>query len=325
MKGDDKGNYTTIIITINKRAIPLIIALCLTVLVVLGGGLPPATVSAQSIQNNESTSTSSNQSISSSSRPAPEALPQPPISPELSVAQKSASTNMTCTLPSNFNSSSSSSTMLRGTPQQIEGPYFVEGMPSRSDIRSDPSDGLVQQGIPLHLVIHVYTIDNNGSCSPLKGARVDIWHANSQGIYSAVSDQGTTAKKFLRGYQATDNNGTVRFTTIYPGWYQGRAIHIHDKVRILNGSEKTLEWTSQLYFDNSINEQVHKQPPYSKHGLPDTTNEQDFIYAGASTDHLIQSNSGKHLMVNLTKEGQQQQPYLGTFNIVLNAGQQSRH
>ena len=190
-------------------------------------------------------------------------------------------------------------------------------MPNRSDIRSDPSDGSVQQGIPLHLVIHIYGLNENGSCSPLKGAKVDIWHANPQGIYSGISDQGTAGKKFLRGYQLTDNNGTARFTTIYPGWYQGRAIHIHDKVRTFNGSEKTLEWTSQLYFDNSINELVHKQPPYNQHGPPDMTNEQDGIYAGPSTDGLIQSNTGKHLMVNLTKgEGQS---YIGTFNIVLNA------
>ena len=61
-----------------------------------------------------------------------------------------------------------------------------------------------------------------------------------QGVYSDISDQDTSGKKFLRGYQITDNNGTVRFTTIYPGWYQGRDIHIHDKVRMFSGSEKTL-------------------------------------------------------------------------------------
>jgi protocatechuate 3,4-dioxygenase beta subunit len=109
----------------------------------------------------------------------------------------------------------SSSTKLKGTPQQTEGPYFVDGMPNRSDIRSEPSDGSVQQGIPLTLLFYVYNMDN-GSCIPIKGARVDIWHASSQGVYSAVSDQGTTGKKFLRRYQVTDNNGTVRFTTIYP-------------------------------------------------------------------------------------------------------------
>jgi protocatechuate 3,4-dioxygenase beta subunit len=178
-------------------------------------------------------------SLSLSTRLSPPPFPPPSGQPELSAAQKSASTNKTCILKP------SSLTKLQGTPQQTEGPYFVDGMPNRSDIRSDPSDGSMQQGIPLHLVIHVYNVDD-GSCIPLRGAKVDIWHANSQGVYSDISDQGTIGKKFLRGYQITDNNGNVRFTTIYPGWYQGRAIHIHDKVCTFNESEKTLEWTSQL-------------------------------------------------------------------------------
>jgi protocatechuate 3,4-dioxygenase beta subunit len=236
--------------------------------------------------------------------------PQFGAPPELSAIQKNASTTSTCSL-------TSPSIRLQGTPQQTEGPYFVDGMPNRSDIRSDTSNGSVEQGIPLRLIIHAYDVDN-GSCVPLRGAKVDIWHANSQGIYSAVKDMGTTEKNFLRGYQMTDNNGTVQFTTIYPGWYEGRAIHIHDKVRTLNGSEKTLEWTAQLYFNNSINQQVHEQTPYSNHGPPQTTNEEDMIYTGASMDGLIQKNSGEQLMVNLTKQGAS---YLGTFNIVLNAGQ----
>lgn len=231
------------------------------------------------------------------------------IPPELSATQKNASTNATCSL-------TTSSVTLQGTPQQIEGPYFVEDMPNRSDIRSDTSNGSVEQGIPLRLVIHIYGV-NDGSCVPLKGAKLDIWHANSQGIYSGVKDMGTAENNFLRGYQVTDNNGTVEFTTIYPGWYEGRAIHIHDKVRIFNGQEKELEWTAQLYFNNSINEQVHEQTPYNSHGPVKTTNEQDMIYTGASADGLIQKNSGKQLMVNLTKQGAS---YLGTFNVVLNSG-----
>jgi protocatechuate 3,4-dioxygenase beta subunit len=309
----DKCNESTRII--NKRAILVTIALYFTVLIVLGTDLTPTRVAAKLILNNINSSIQSNQNMLTPSSLIPTAFPPPPISPELSAAQKIASTNKTCTLTPSL-------IEYEGTPQQIEGPYFVDNMPNRSDIRSDPSDGSVQEGIPLHLVIHVYSVNRDGSCSPLKGAKVDVWHANSQGIYSDIADQGTTGKEFLRGYQLTDNNGTARFTTIYPGWYQGRAIHIHDKVRTFDGSEKTLEWTSQLYFDNSINEQVHKQPPYSKHGPPDMTNEQDGIYTGASTDQLIQSNTGKHLMLNLAKEGQQQS-YLGTFNIVLNATQQS--
>ena len=231
------------------------------------------------------------------------------IPPKLSAIEKGASTNATCSL--------TPSTAIRGTPQQIEGPYFVDGMPNRSDIRSDTSNGLMEQGIPLRLVFHVYGISDD-SCIPVKGAKVDVWHANSQGIYSAVEDMETAKNNFLRGYQMTDENGTVVFTTIYPGWYEGRAIHIHDKVRIFNGEQKTVEWTSQLYLNNSINEEIHAQSPYSNHGSPKTSNEEDMIYSGASADGMIQKNSGEELMINM----KQADSYLGTFDIVLNSSQQ---
>jgi protocatechuate 3,4-dioxygenase beta subunit len=106
------------------------------------------------------------------------------------------------------------------------------------------------------------------------------------------------------------------FTTVYPGWYQGRTIHIHVKVRTFEGSNKTMDWTSQFYFDNNLNKQIHTQLPYSKHGPPTTTNEQDGIYTGPSTDGLIKDNSGQHMLLNVSKEGQ---GYLGTFNIVLSS------
>jgi protocatechuate 3,4-dioxygenase beta subunit len=121
---------------------------------------------------------------------------------------------------------------------------------------------------------------------------------------------------FLRGYQMTDDNGTVQFTTIYPGWYEGRAIHIHIKVRDYDGSNETLEWTSQFYLNNSINELAHTQPPYSEHGPVPMTNEEDFIYTGASTDGLIQNNTGQHLMLDVKKDDQ---GYVGTFNVGVNA------
>jgi len=229
---------------------------------------------------------------------------------ELSSSQKAASAVSTCTL-------TPASMRLNPTPQQIEGPYFVDEMPNRSDIRSDTSDGSVEEGIPLRLIIHVYDVDD-GSCVPLRGAKVDLWHTDSQGVYSAVKDMGTSEKNFLRGYQVTDSNGTVEFTTIYPGWYEGRAIHIHDKVRTFNGSETTLEWTSQLYFNNSINQQIHKQAPYSNHGPPQTANEEDIVYSQGSADGLVQRDSGERLIINLTKD---ESTYVGTFNIVLNAGQ----
>jgi protocatechuate 3,4-dioxygenase beta subunit len=232
-------------------------------------------------------------------------FPFPPLT-ELSATQRSASTNLTCTLRPLL-------TEVEGTPQQIEGPYFVDGMPNRSDISSDTFDGSMQDGIPLRLLLHVYNIeDDNRSCIPLGDTKVDIWHANSQGVYSGVQDAGTGQNNFLRGYQMTDGNGTVQFTTIYPGWYEGRTIHIHVKVRSIEGSNETLEWTSQFYLNNSIT-----QPPYSNHGPVDLTNEEDFIYMGPSTDGLIKTNSGQHLMLKL--DGNEQQGYTGTFNIGLNA------
>jgi protocatechuate 3,4-dioxygenase beta subunit len=130
--------------------------------------------------------------------------------------------------------------------------------------------------------------------------KVDIWHANSQGLYSDIQSIGTLGKKFLRGYQVTDDDGTVRFTTIYPGWYEDRAIHIHVKIRTFEALQKTFEWTSQFYLSNSINNQVHMLSPYSTHGQPPMTNEQNGIYAGASTDGMLPSNAGQHLMLNHT-------------------------
>jgi protocatechuate 3,4-dioxygenase beta subunit len=245
-------------------------------------------------------------------------FPLAPPFEQLSAQQIATSTNKTCTLTPSL-------IEVEGTPQQTQGPYFVDGMPNRSDLRSESSDSSIQDGVPLRLNINVYDVNGfangntGGLCVPFGGARVDIWEANPQGIYSGVAEDGTEGKDFLRGYQITNDNGTVQFTTVYPGWYEGRAIHIHVKVRSLEGSQNPFEWTSQFYLNNSINELIHKQPPYSDHGPVDMLNEEDGIYAGPSTDGLVQTNTGKHLMLNLTKD--QRGGYTGTFNIGLNATQ----
>ncbi len=240
--------------------------------------------------------------------------PSPPPLAELSPQQIASSTNKNCTLTPSL-------IEIEGTPQQIEGPYFVDNMPNRSDIRSEPSDGSLQEGIPLHIAFHVYNVTSNNAngentCIPLGGAKVDLWHANPQGVYSGVDQAGTGGLEYLRGYQTTDENGTVMFDTVYPGWYEGRAIHIHLKVRDFEGPNKTLEWTSQLYLNNSINEQVHSQPQYNSHGPVPMTNEEDFIFTGPSTDGLVKNNTGNQLMLNLTKSDP---GYNGNFNIGLNA------
>ena len=124
----------------------------------------------------------------------------------------------------------------------------------------------MKQGVPLRLVFHVSQVDGR-SCKSLTGATVDVWHCDALGVYSDVTDRSfnTVGKKFLRGYQVTDTNGTVELVTIYPGWYQGRTVHIHFKIRTDSASGRDYEFTSQLYFNDSLTEQIHAQPPYRTH------------------------------------------------------------
>src|SRR5687768_7221316 len=129
------------------------------------------------------------------------------------------------------------------TPKQTEGPYFVDERLNRSNIRLDPSDGSVSAGVPLTLELHISSI-NSAGCAPVVGAIVDIWHCDAAGIYSDATDPSfnTVGKKFLRGYQVTDAKGSVQFTTIYPGWYRGRTVHIHFKVRAKAQSGRDYEF-----------------------------------------------------------------------------------
>jgi len=103
-------------------------------------------------------------------------------------------------------------------PELTIGPYFVDNQLNRSDIRSEPSDNSIKEGIPLTLNIGVAGVGNN-SCTPLQGAQVEVWYCDAQGVYPGVSEQGfdTTGQKFLRGYQLTDASGHVQFLNIYPG------------------------------------------------------------------------------------------------------------
>ena len=96
------------------------------------------------------------------------------------------------------------------SPEQTEGPYFVDERLNRSDIRSDPADGSVREGLPLTLRLAISSVVG-GKCAPLAGATVDLWHCDAAGVYSDASDPGfnTKGKKFLRGYQVTDAGGGV--------------------------------------------------------------------------------------------------------------------
>jgi protocatechuate 3,4-dioxygenase beta subunit len=169
-----------------------------------------------------------------------------------------------------------------GTAALTEGPYFVDEKLLRSDIRTDPSNGVVSSGIPLTLQFNVQRISGN-ACTPLTGAYVDIWHCDAGGLYSDESANGTSGKKYLRGYQITDANGQVNFTTVYPGWYSGRAVHVHFKVRLYAGTTKSYEFTSQFFFDESLNSSVHGNSPYNTRGSRNTLNSTDGIYNGLTS------------------------------------------
>ena len=125
----------------------------------------------------------------------------------------------------------------QSSPSLTEGPYFVDEELNRSDIRVDSADGSVQPGYPLSLSLQVAQL-KNGVEAPLTGAYVDIWHCNALGVYSDIAQQGSTGKKYLRGYQATNRQGRAYFLTVYPGWYMGRAVHIHVKVRYLTARRR---------------------------------------------------------------------------------------
>jgi protocatechuate 3,4-dioxygenase beta subunit len=190
-------------------------------------------------------------------------------------------------------------------PELTEGPYYVDEELNRSDIRVDPSDGTTKAGALLALTFNVSRASSS-ACEPLADAVVDVWHCDALGVYSDVSDAGfnTVGKKFLRGYQVTGSDGVARFTTIYPGWYQGRAVHLHFKIRSAASASSAYEFTSQLFFDDSLTDQVHAQQPYAAKGQRDLRNSGDGIY----------NQGGSQLVLEVT---QTSDGYAAGFNIAL--------
>ena len=170
------------------------------------------------------------------------------------------------------------------TPEVTPGPYYIDYARIRRDIRAG------RDGARLDLEIMVLDAT---SCSPLTGAAVDIWHADAGGIYSgfeaASAGQGppvaagggtsapTDTHRFLRGTQLTDSHGNVTFVTIYPGWYTGRAVHIHMKVH--RGGN--VVHTGQLFFNDTLTDSVYRAEPYAARGNRDTRNANDSIFTQA--------------------------------------------
>lgn len=160
------------------------------------------------------------------------------------------------------------------TPAKTEGPYYFNPNLIRQDIRESKT------GIPFNLGIRVVDIN----CTPIPNLLIDVWHCDKDGLYSGYNQPGgnTTGQTFLRGTQPTDIDGLAVFQTIYPGWYQGRATHIHFKVRIPDLTYVT----SQFCFDDAVNNAVYATPLYSTRGANPTTNASDGIFGTAHPQYL---------------------------------------
>ena len=168
-------------------------------------------------------------------------------------------------------------------PALTEGPDYVDTDLERADIRPDTTTGQVAAGTPLAITFAVSMLDG-GACVPLADAVVDVWHCDALGVYSGVSGN---SGNFLRGVQRTDANGAATITTVYPGWYSGRAVHIHFKVRTEPEAAAGYELTSQLFFDDEVSRTVYAAEPYSSKGAQDRTNERDGIYLQSDGTTLL--------------------------------------
>jgi protocatechuate 3,4-dioxygenase beta subunit len=194
------------------------------------------------------------------------------------------------------------------------GPYFADDSAdgfNRSDILSNLDGTSTQTGVPLTLTIYIYDAQN--SCAAFAGAQVDIWHCNASGVYSDISSESTASEQWLRGYQISDSTGKVSFTTIVPGWYQGRTTHIHLRIRSSYDESAGLSDgtnTTQVFFSQTLVDTLATSiSPYNSEGTNPTTNASDRVYA--------QQTDGKNL---LSMTGDTASGYTATFSIYLPIG-----
>jgi protocatechuate 3,4-dioxygenase beta subunit len=185
-------------------------------------------------------------------------------------ASSVASSNSTATAGS---STTTASCVV--TPEETAGPY-----PDRTGMinqpaffRQDITEG--RGGLPLTLTLTV--VNAARGCVAVASASVEIWQCDASGNYSEYAQPGYNGvgQTFLRGLQTTDASGRVTFRTIYPGWYQGRATHIH--VQVFSGGSAIK--TTQVAFPEDVTSSVYRTGVYASHGQSTTSNGGDMVFA----------------------------------------------
>jgi protocatechuate 3,4-dioxygenase beta subunit len=166
-------------------------------------------------------------------------------------------------------------------PEETEGPYQLDLGDDQQIFRSDITEG--RPGVPLELTMTL--VDVGRACAPLAGARVDVWHCDKKGVYSGFRqpDTNTVDETFLRGIQMSDDRGEVRFATIFPGWYPGRATHIHFQVFV----DGEVVATSQLAFPEDVTSAVYDSALYAGKGQSTTSTDDDMVFRDGVEQELL--------------------------------------
>ncbi|HLO97845.1 MAG TPA: hypothetical protein VK171_04545 [Fimbriimonas sp.] len=205
--------------------------------------------------------------------------------------------------------------VLIASPVLTEGPFFVDGKLNRANLIGKTTRKAVVDAKRLDVEVRVLKLVGS-EYKPLSGAQIDLWHADAHGVYSNVdspmNNENTADQDWLRGFQKSDEKGVAKFETIVPGWYMGRALHIHFKVRKHDSAaNKTAELTSQMFFSDADFTELSTTAPYSENRARRTLNSRDGIYNEKIEDG---SKAGSHLTLKVEKVKDR---YKAVFTIVL--------
>lgn len=241
-----------------------------------------ATTSSESTASRQATTSSETETSSEATTSS--SGPNPSSNGGWATGGTSAITDVSA-YPNPFTQAASTCVLMGAT---TAGPCTTEGELVRSDI----SEGW--DGLPVRLMLRV--VDEN--CQPLPNARVKIWHTNYEGTYSGetpnnrmcLSNQDYATQNFFRGVQVANSAGVVGFNTCFPGWYRGRAVHIHLQVT----HNDVVTRVSQVFFPESTTELVfNEHEVYQSFGQPDTTLGTDNVArrdlsSSDINDHIVQ-------------------------------------